>query len=227
MSLLSINDTLPSVKAHSQSSAGFELAAFCKGSYAVVFSYPEDYTPICSTEVVDLIRRKAEFEARGAKVVGLSNDSPASHASWLSEIESLAGSACWFPVLSDERGTASLALGMAAKGKRISQRTLYIVDPELKVVYVSQLPQNCGRDFAEVLRVLDSCQLTKLHKVVGTPAGWQSGQDVVMLPTSNNAPKPFLQFAQVPADKHSSLAAANTFQSLQPLFHSKRPAVSI
>ena len=225
-----IGDALPHLaKVPSHVHSAFDLNAFCRGHYTLIFSYPQDSTPICTSEMVDLIRRQQAFQARGCNAVAISNDSKQSHLSWLADIEQIASAQVWFPVLADEHMLLSNALLLAPKNKRITFRTSYLVDPEGHVCYVQQVPQNTGRDFGEILRVLDSCQVNLTLRAVGTPANWQRGDDVVILPNSGGlspsqvnrlipkvAPVSYLQYASI-SDKPGV-----AFQNAPPMFKKEK-----
>jgi alkyl hydroperoxide reductase subunit AhpC len=188
---LDLFSTLPSVEGKDQHGIAFDFKSHCKGRWAVIFSYPADFTPVCSTEMIAFSKLQPEFERRNCRIVGISPDSSESHARWLKDVESLSQSEVIFPVVADVDGIAIKTLKMSAvlranESKRtkteITTRCLYIVDSEDIVQFVQVMPQNTGRDLAEILRVLDSVQLSTLRQVIATPADWQIGSEVVILP---------------------------------------------
>ena len=158
----------------------------------MLFSYPRDATPVCATEVLELVRLQDEFQARGVDVVGLSTDSVEDHQSWVQDLERVAGPGrrVWFPLLADVDGAVARRFGMLdrvpdAEGRPTSSRAVYLVDPHLRVQFVLVSPKNTGRNFTDVLRVVDSLQVTAAQGSIGTPATWaKRGDSVVVLPTS-------------------------------------------
>jgi alkyl hydroperoxide reductase subunit AhpC len=160
-------------------------------SWGVLFSHPKDYTPVCTTELAEVARLKPEWEKRRVKPIGLSVDSGSNHAGWAKDIEETQGQALNFPVLSDADRTVSDLYGMVHPDAdpSITVRTVFIVDPNKKVRLMLTYPPSTGRNFDEVLRVIDSLQLTDAHKVA-TPVNWTDGQPVIIIPSvSNNEAK--------------------------------------
>jgi len=162
----------------------------------MLFSHPKDFTPVCATELSYVAKLSGEFAARGCKVIGLSIDKVDDHMKWASEIEDLAGTPLNFPLIADENlGIAKLydmlpaSEGDSSEGRTAADnqtvRTVYLVGPDKKVKMSLTYPMSTGRNFDELLRVLDSCQLTANHKV-GTPANWHKGEDVIILPSVDN-----------------------------------------
>jgi alkyl hydroperoxide reductase subunit AhpC len=158
--------------------------------WAVLFSHPKNFTPICTTELGHLAAIKPEFDRRGVKVMGLSVDAVDKHAAWAKDIEETQGIAPNFPMIGDSDFTISKAYGMlgadvsgdpadrtAADCQTV--RNVFVVGPDKKIKLILVYPMTIGRNFDEVLRVIDSLQLTAEHKVA-TPANWQPGQDVVI-----------------------------------------------
>ncbi|GBG33384.1 1-Cys peroxiredoxin [Hondaea fermentalgiana] len=157
------------------------LHDYVTGSWCVLFAHPANFTPVCTTEFGMVSKLQDEFEARNCKILGLSRDTVDAHEAWIKEINETQETEVNFPVIADEDGEISQLLGVANARGNIVNRTLYIIDPnrdcQLSIVY----PENTGRNFYEVLRTLDSLQLTSYH-AVGTPANWAAGEDVVILP---------------------------------------------
>jgi alkyl hydroperoxide reductase subunit AhpC len=152
-------------------------------SWAVLFSHPKDFTPVCTTELGRASKLKAEFGKRGVKLLAVSVDDVASHRRWASDIEDTQGSALNFPILGDsDRKVASLYDMIHPEANdTLTVRSVFIIDPNKKIRAVITYPASTGRNFSEILRVIDSLQLTDSHKVA-TPADWQDGDDVVIIP---------------------------------------------
>jgi alkyl hydroperoxide reductase subunit AhpC len=190
-----VNDIAPDFKANtSQGEVSFH--DWIGDGWAMLFSHPKDFTPVCATELSYVAKLSGEFAARGCKVIGLSIDKVDDHMKWASEIEDLAGTPLNFPLIADENlGIAKLydmlpaSEGDSSEGRTAADnqtvRTVYLVGPDKKVKMSLTYPMSTGRNFDELLRVLDSCQLTANHKV-GTPANWHKGEDVIILPSVDN-----------------------------------------
>jgi alkyl hydroperoxide reductase subunit AhpC len=165
-------------------------------SWGVLFSHPKDFTPVCTTELGYVARIKPEFDKRGVKVIALSVDPVDSHKRWISDIEETQSTKMNFPIIGDVDSKVSNLYGMIhpEAAATITVRSVYIIDPNKKVRATIQYPPSTGRDFNEILRVIDSLQLTDNHKVVidslqltdnhkvATPANWKQGDDVVIVP---------------------------------------------
>jgi alkyl hydroperoxide reductase subunit AhpC len=153
-------------------------------SWCVLFSHPADFTPVCTTEVGALSRLKGEFDRRGVKVLGLSIDTLERHAEWVREIERTQGIHIRFPLIADpERRVASLYDMVHPNTSDVSPvRTLFVIDPDKVIRLTTTYPPTTGRNFAEVLRAIDSLKLTSEHDVA-TPANWERGDDVIILPS--------------------------------------------
>jgi alkyl hydroperoxide reductase subunit AhpC len=194
------------------------------GSWGVLFSHPKDFTPVCTTELGYMARIKPEFDRRHVKVIGLSVDPLESHTKWSKDIEETQGHAPNYPMIADADLKVSKLYGMlpATAGDTSNGRTamdnqtvrnVYVIGPDKKVKLVISYPMSTGRNFDEVLRVIDSMQLTAQHKVA-TPANWRDGEKVIILPAVSDAeakekypdgwtaPKPYLRF--VPQPRRSS-----------------------
>jgi thioredoxin-dependent peroxiredoxin len=189
-------------------------------SWGVLFSHPKDFTPVCTTELGYMARIKPEFDRRGVKVIGLSVDPVESHTGWSKDIEETQGTAPNYPMIADSELKVSKLYGMlpADAGETSNGRTamdnqtvrnVYVIGPDKKIKLVISYPMSTGRNFDEVLRVLDSMQLTAKHKVA-TPANWKDGEQVIILPAVSDAeakekypqgwkaPKPYLRYVPQP-----------------------------
>jgi thioredoxin-dependent peroxiredoxin len=153
-------------------------------SWGVLFSHPKDYTPVCTTELGEVARLKPEFDRRGVKVLGLSVDSAENHRGWEADIERTQGSAVNFPMIADADKTVSNLYGMIhpEADPSVTVRTVYVIDPAKKVRMTMTYPPSAGRNFDEILRVIDSLQLSDKHKVA-TPVSWQPGQRAIIVPS--------------------------------------------
>ncbi len=156
--------------------------------WAILFSHPRDFTPVCTTELGYVARLKPEFDRRSVKVIGLSIDPVTSHHGWAADIKETQGYAPNFPIIADpERKVANL-YGMMhpAHDEVYTVRTVFVIDPKKKVRLTITYPQTTGRNFDEILRVLDSLQLTDAHRVA-TPVNWKQGEDVIIVPAVSDA----------------------------------------
>jgi alkyl hydroperoxide reductase subunit AhpC len=156
-------------------------------SWVVLFSHPKDFTPVCTTELGAVAKLKPEFDKRGVKVIGLSVDPVSSHESWSADIADTQGVALNFPLIADHDRRISNLLGLIHPNASdtATVRSVFVIDPHKKIRLTLNYPASTGRNFAEILRTIDSLQLTDRHKVA-TPADWQQGQDVIILPSVNN-----------------------------------------
>lgn len=152
-------------------------------SWGVLFSHPADFTPVCTTELGRAAALKPEFDRRGTKIIGLSVDPLTKHAEWAADIEETQGSAVNFPMIADADRKVSLAYDMIHPNADATAtvRSVFIIGPDKKVKLSLTYPPSTGRNFDEILRVLDSLQLTA-YKKVATPVDWKQGEDVVILP---------------------------------------------
>ena len=152
-------------------------------SWGVLFSHPKDFTPVCTTELGTVARIKPEFEKRNVKVIGLSVDPVDSHRGWAKDIEETQGVALNFPVIADGDRKVSDLYDMIHPNASdtFTVRSVYVIGPDKKVKLMITYPASTGRNFAEILRVIDSLQLTANHSVA-TPADWQKGGDVIIVP---------------------------------------------
>ena len=156
-------------------------------SWAVLFSHPKDFTHVCTTELGEVSRLKSEFDKRHVKVLGLSVDPLDSHVKWASDIEETQGSALNFPLLADADRLVSTLYGMIHPNANdtLTVRSVFIIDANNKLRLTITYPASTGRDFAEILRVIDSLQLTDKHKVA-TPVNWKNGEDCIIVPSLSN-----------------------------------------
>ncbi len=189
-------------------------------SWGVLFSHPKDFTPICTTELGYMARIKPEFDRRGVKIIGLSVDPVESHRGWSKDIEETQGTAPNYPMIADVNLKVAKLYGMlpgdageSCEGRTAADnatvRNVYVIGPDKKIKLVLSYPMSTGRNFDEVLRVLDSMQLTAKHKVA-TPANWKDGDQVIILPAVSDAdakekypegwkaPKPYLRYVPQP-----------------------------
>ena len=152
-------------------------------SWAVLFSHPRDYTPVCTTELGEAARLKPEFDKRNVKVIGLSVDPLADHFGWAKDIEETQGSALNFPLIADENKVVANLYEMIHPNASdtFTVRSVFVIGPDKKIKLTLTYPASTGRNFAEILRVIDSLQLTAKHSVA-TPVNWKSGDDVIIVP---------------------------------------------
>ena len=152
-------------------------------SWAVLFSHPRDFTPVCTTELGEAARLKPEFDKRNVKVIGLSVDPADSHAKWAADIEETQGHALNFPVIADsDKQVADLYEMIHPNASdTFTVRSVFVIGPDKKVKLTLTYPASTGRNFAEILRVIDSLQLTAKHSVA-TPVNWQYGDDCIIVP---------------------------------------------
>ena len=161
-------------------------------SWAILFSHPKDFTPVCTTELGYMARLKPEFAKRNCKVIGLSVDSVEDHRRWMGDIEETQGTAVNYPMIGDTDMQVAKRYDMLhpnASGEvkdrtaadNATVRSVFVIGPDKKIKLMITYPMSTGRNFDEVLRVLDSCQLTARHKVA-TPVNWRHGEDVIIVP---------------------------------------------
>jgi alkyl hydroperoxide reductase subunit AhpC len=152
--------------------------------WAVLFSHPKDFTPVCTTELGLVAKLKPEFEKRNAKAIAVSVDDVKSHNGWVKDIEETQGARLNFPILGDADKKVSTLYDMIHPdlSDTTTVRSVFVIDPKKKVRLMITYPQSCGRNFQELLRVIDSLQLTDNHSVA-TPGNWKDGEDVVIVPS--------------------------------------------
>jgi alkyl hydroperoxide reductase subunit AhpC len=216
---LTIGDTAPDFDA--QTTEGpISFHDWVGDSWAVLFSHPKDFTPVCTTELGYMAKIKPEFDRRNVKIIGLSVDPIDKHADWASDIEETQGHAPNYPVIGDADFNVSKLYGMLPAetagdpGERTpadnqTVRNVFVVGPDKKVKLVLVYPMTTGRNFDEVLRVIDSLQLTAKHKVA-TPVNWQQGEDVIIAgsvsddeakekyPEGWQSPRPYIRIVPQP-----------------------------
>ena len=156
--------------------------------WAVLFSHPKDFTPVCTTELGRVAKLKPEFAKRNVKVIGLSVDPLGSHKDWARDIEETQGAALNFPLIADSDKKVSNLYDMIHPNANDTQtvRSVFVIGPDKKVKLMLTYPASTGRNFDELLRVIDSLQLTARYKVA-TPADWKHGQDVIIVPSVSDA----------------------------------------
>lgn len=193
---LRINDTAPDFTAETTEGT-INFHEWIDDSWVILFSHPKDFTPVCTTELGYMAGLKPEFEKRNCKIIGLSVDPVENHTRWAKDIEDTMGHAPNYPMIGDsDLKVAKLydmlpaEAGDTAEGRtpadNATVRSVYIIGPDKKIKLMITYPMSTGRNFDEVLRVLDSIQLTARHKVA-TPVNWKEGEDVIIIPTVSDA----------------------------------------
>lgn len=179
---LQLGDTAPDFEA--ETTAGhIRFHDWIGDSWAVLFSHPKDYTPVCTTELGYTAKLKPEFDKRGVKAMGLSVDPVEDHHGWSKDIEETQGSAVNFPMIADPDRKVAELYGMIHPNASdtLTVRSVFIIDPNKKIRLTMTYPASAGRNFNEILRAIDSLQLTDKHKVA-TPVNWQPGDDCIIVP---------------------------------------------
>jgi len=188
---LRINDIAPDFSAET-TEGPIRFHEWIGDSYAILFSHPKDFTPVCTTELGYMAGLKPEFDKRNCKIIGLSVDPVAAHQAWAGDIEETQGHRVNYPMIGDTDLRVSKLYNMlpadeagTAEGRTAATnatvRTVFIIGPDKKIKLMLTYPMSTGRNFDEVLRVLDSIQLTAKHQVA-TPVNWQNGQDCIIVP---------------------------------------------
>ncbi|MGC1465292.1 MAG: peroxiredoxin [Pseudolabrys sp.] len=216
---LAINDTAPDFEAET-TEGKIRFHEWLGDSWGVLFSHPKDFTPVCTTELGAMARLKPEFDKRNAKIIGLSVDPVENHKKWAGDIKDVVGVAPNYPMIGDTELKISKAYGMlpastsgTAEGRTPNDnqtvRNVFIIGPDKKIKLILVYPMSTGRNFNEVLRVLDSLQLTAKHRV-STPADWKQGEDVILsgsvtedeakklYPQGWKTPKPYIRIVPAP-----------------------------
>ena len=216
---LAINDTAPDFEAET-TEGRIRFHDWIGDKWAVLFSHPKDFTPVCTTELGYMAKIKPEFEKRGVRIIGLSVDPVSAHAGWAADIRETQGHAPNYPMIGDTDYNVSKLYGMLPASvsgdpaKRTSAdnqtvRNVFVIGPDKKIKLVLVYPMTTGRNFDEVLRVIDSLQLTAKHKVA-TPVNWRQGEDVIIAgsvsdedakkqyPQGWKAPKPYIRIVPHP-----------------------------
>jgi alkyl hydroperoxide reductase subunit AhpC len=179
---LQLGDTVPNFT--QQSSEGeITFYDWAGDSWVVFFSHPADYTPVCTTELGEVAKLKGEFAKRNAKVIALSVDDVDSHKGWIGDIDETQGTAVNYPIIADADNKVSNLYGMIHPNAdaKVTVRTVFVIDPNRKLRLTITYPPSTGRNFQEILRVIDSLQLTDNYSVA-TPVNWKDGEDVVVSP---------------------------------------------
>jgi alkyl hydroperoxide reductase subunit AhpC len=217
---LAIGDSAPDFQAET-TEGPIRFHEWIGDSWAVLFSHPKDFTPVCTTELGYMAKIKPEFDRRGVKIIGLSVDSTGDHERWARDIEDTQGTAPNYPVIGDSDFNVAKLYGMlpaATSGDaRVrtpadnqTVRSVFVVGPDKKIKLILVYPMTTGRNFDEVLRVIDSLQLTARHRVA-TPVNWRQGEDVIIAGSVSNEearqifgdwkePRPYIRIVPSPAD---------------------------
>lgn len=216
---LRINDTAPNFKAKT-THGEIDFHQWIGDSWAVLFSHPKDFTPVCTTELGYMAKIEPEFRKRNVKLIGLSVDPVSNHERWATDIEETQGHAPNYPMIGDEDMNVAKLYNMlpadepgTAEGRTAANnatvRSVFVIGPDKKIKLNLTYPMTTGRNFDEILRVIDSLQLTAQHKVA-TPANWKQGEDVIIVTSVNDddakklfpegwkAPKPYLRIVKQP-----------------------------
>jgi thioredoxin-dependent peroxiredoxin len=217
---LQIGDTTPDFQAET-TKGPISFHDWIGDSWAVLFSHPKDFTPICTTELGYMAKIKPEFDRRNVKIIGLSVDSTSDHEGWAKDIEETQGYAPNYPIIGDGDFEVSKLYGMLGvdvsgdpRGRTAADnqtvRNVFVVGPDKKIKLILVYPMTTGRNFDEVLRVIDSLQLTATHRV-STPVNWQQGEDVIIAGSVSNdeareiwpegweEPKPYIRIVPQPS----------------------------
>ena len=218
---LRINSEAPNFSADS-TQGKIDFHEWIGNGWAVLFSHPKDFTPVCTTELGYMAGLKPEFEKRNCKILGLSVDGVSDHEKWSKDIEETQGHAINYPLVGDPELKVAKAYdmlpedaGSTSQGRtpadNATVRSVFLIGPDKKIKLSLTYPMSTGRNFDELLRVLDSCQLTAKHKVA-TPVNWKRGEDVIIVPTVSNeeaqkkypkgwkAPLPYMRIVPQPRD---------------------------
>ena len=216
---LRLNDTAPNFTAETTQGA-IDFHKWIGDGWAILFSHPKDFTPVCTTELGYMAKIEPDFKKRNAKIIGLSVDPVDSHKRWLGDIEETQGAKVDYPIIGDSELKVSKLYDMlpAEEGGTSEGRTpvtnqtvrsVFVVGPDKKIKLMLTYPMSTGRNFDEILRVLDSLQLTAKHKV-STPVNWRKGEDVIisgsvtdddakkMFPEGWRAPRPYMRIVKQP-----------------------------
>jgi thioredoxin-dependent peroxiredoxin len=224
MALLQLGDTAPDFEAET-TDGPIRFHEWLGDSWGVLFSHPKDFTPICTTELGYMARIKPEFDRRGVKIIGLSVDPMDRHEEWAKDIEETQGTAPNYPIIADHNFQVAKAYGMLSaetEGDAVARtpadnqtvRNVFVIGPDKKIKLILVYPMTTGRNFDEVLRVIDSLQLTAKHKVA-TPAQWSPGDDVIIAGSVSDdqakeifgewkSPKPYIRIVPDPGEKVGS-----------------------
>ena len=216
---LRINSEAPNFKADT-TQGQVDFHEWIGQGWAILFSHPKDFTPVCTTELGYMASLKSEFDKRNTKIIGLSVDPVDDHVRWSKDIEETQGHKVTYPMIGDPELKVAKAYdmlpeeaGSTSQGRTAADnqtvRSVFVVGPDKKIKAMLTYPMSTGRNFQEVLRILDSCQLTAKHKVA-TPVNWKQGEDVIIVPAVSDAeakekypagwksPKPYLRIVPQP-----------------------------
>jgi len=192
---IQIGDTAPDFSAET-TEGPIKFHEWLGDKWGILFSHPKDFTPVCTTELGEVARLKPEFEKRNCKVIGLSVDPADSHKRWSEDIRETQGHAVNFPMIADADKKVSNTYGMIHPNASdtFTVRSVFVIGPDKKVKLMITYPASTGRNFVEILRVIDSLQLTAKHSVA-TPVNWKQGEDVIIVPSvsDEDAKKKFPQ----------------------------------
>jgi glutaredoxin/glutathione-dependent peroxiredoxin len=221
-SSLRLGNTAPNFDA--ETTAGpINFHEFIGGNWVVLFSHPEDYTPVCTTELGAFAKLEPEFTKRGVKLIGLSANTIESHGGWIKDINEISGSNLKFPIIGDKQRQVALlydmldeqdATNVDEKGIAFTIRSVFVIDPKKTIRLIMSYPASTGRNSAEVLRVVDSLQTGDKHRVT-TPINWVPGDDVIVHPSVKNEEakslfpdfkiiRPYLRTTPLPKEKTSA-----------------------
>ena len=192
---LRINDIAPNFRANS-TIGEIDFHEWIGDGWAVLFSHPKDFTPVCTTELGTLAKMSGKFANKNCKIIGLSVDSVGDHTEWTKDIEEVSGAKLEYPIIGDENLDVAKLYNMLPTDisgnassrtavDNLTVRSVFLIGPDKRIKMSLTYPMSSGRDFDEILRVLESCQLTAKYKVA-TPANWRSGDDVIIVPAVNN-----------------------------------------
>ena len=192
---LRINDLAPDFNVET-TIGNINFHEWIGNSWVLLFSHPKDFTPVCTTELGALSNLTSEFNKRNCKIIGLSVDSIKEHLEWIKDIEQLSNKKLDFPLIADENLLVAKLYNMLpaetedksdnrSAQDNLTVRSVFLIGPDKRIKMSLTYPMSTGRQFNEILRVLDSCQLTIKHKVA-TPADWKKGEDVIIVPALNN-----------------------------------------
>ena len=180
---LQLNDEAPNFVAES-TEGKIDFYQWLGNSWAIFFSHPKDFTPVCTTELGVVAKLKPEFDKRNVKIVGLSVDGLVNHDKWVNDIKETQGYKPNFPIIADENRKVSDLYGMIhpKANDTLTVRSVFVIGPDKKIKLILTYPASAGRNFDEILRVIDSLQLTANYKIA-TPANWKHGEDVIIAGT--------------------------------------------
>ncbi|PWN97331.1 thioredoxin-like protein [Tilletiopsis washingtonensis] len=222
---LRLGSTAPNFQAETTHGA-IDFHQWLGDSFGILFSHPDDFTPVCTTELGEVAKQKAQFDKRGVKVIGLSANSIDSHDRWIQDIKDVSSAEVQFPIIGDEKREIATLYDMLDsldetnvdnKGLPLTVRSVFFINPAKKIVAMITYPASVGRNFDEILRVLDSLQLSaRLNGKITTPVNWQKGDRVIiappvkqeeadkLFPQGYETAKPYLRFAQLSKEQEGN-----------------------